>query len=500
MLEKFRESLINFPDRNAFCIKNKYYTYSELAQRISNIRKAIEKTISPDEKLVGLITKNNIETYSGLLGIQFAGCGYVPINPENPVERNREVINQAEIKTIVTDLEDEELKHICENLEIKIISAATLENVPINIDLPDITDDSFAYILFTSGSTGKPKGVPITRANVRTLIESFIRLGYDVNENDRFLQMFELTFDFSVVCYTVPLSLGCCVYTVPDDGIKFANVFSVLEDHKITFACLVPSILAYLRPYFEEMSFPDLKYSLFCGEALYEEITREWLKCKPNGKVVNAYGPTEATVFCLIYDWDENKGNNKCYNGMVSIGKPMHLTGALIVDDNNNPLKPGEHGELCLSGDQVTPGYWKNEENNQTAFFKYKIDGKETVFYKTGDLAFIDDDGDYFYLGRKDFQVKIQGFRVELSEIEHHARSFTHIPNVCVIPYQDKNGSTLLHLFIEGFTGNSEDIIKYLNTKVPFYMIPSGITSVQNFPLNQNGKTDRKKLMTLIKN
>ncbi|HPI37675.1 MAG TPA: amino acid adenylation domain-containing protein [Ignavibacteriaceae bacterium] len=498
MLDKIKESFTKFSDRNAFYFQNKYYTYSDLAQRVSNIRSVLNSTVQPDEKVIGLLIKNNIETYSGILGIQFAGYGYVPINPENPVERNREVINQAEIKTIITGVVDDEIKHICENLDIKIVAVSTLENVPINLELPDVGDDSLAYIFFTSGSTGKPKGVPITRANVKSFFESFQRLGYSIDENDRYLQMFELTFDLSVGCYVIPLSLGCCVYPVPDDGIKFANIYSVLEDHKITFAWFVPSVLAYLRPYFEEMNFPDLKYSLFCGEALYEELTKEWLKCTPNGKVINAYGPTEATIFCMIYNWDEENGYSKSYNGMVCIGKEMDSTKILIVDDNNIPVKPGETGELCLSGSQVTPGYWRNEENNRTAFFKHNLDGKETIFYKTGDLAFLDKEGDCFYIGRKDFQVKIQGFRVELSEIEHHVRTFTNIPNVCVIPYQDKNGSTVLHLFIEGFNGNGSEIIEHLNTKVPFYMIPVGVTSVQAFPLNQNGKVDRKKLLLLL--
>lgn len=505
-LNLIKNSIEKFSLRNAFTINNEKFDYLKLAQIISNIRNEIEIKCLKQEKLIGLITSNNddIYTYSSIYASLFAGKGYVPINQKNPYDRNLSVIKQTNIKTILASKINDDIKKLIDNENLNVIITSELSsndklNSEIDLSIPEINGNEIAYILFTSGSTGTPKGVPITRNNIDAFIKAFLDKGYSIDENDKFLQMFELTFDFSVVCYLLPLCIGASIHTVSGEGIKFANVFSILDDNQITFACLVPSILSFLRPYFDEINLPNLKYSLFCGEALYEEITKEWLKCTPNGNVINAYGPTEATVFCLLYDYTKNSNFNKIYNGMISIGKPMQNMGALIVDENNKILPINEKGEICLYGAQLTPGYWNDENKNKESFFTSFINGKEEKIYKTGDLGFIDEEDDFFYTGRKDYQIKIQGFRVELGEIEFHTREFTKIPNVVAIPLEN-NSQIQICLAIENYNNNLIDLEDYLKSKLPYYMIPSLIKNISSFPINSNGKIDRKQLKQIVEN
>jgi acyl-coenzyme A synthetase/AMP-(fatty) acid ligase len=332
-------------------------------------------------------------------------------------------------------------------------------------------------------------------------MDAFWQLGYKMNEKDKVLQMFDMTFDLSLMSYLAPLCRGACVYTVPPGGIKYASVYTILEEQEITVALMVPSIIAYLRPYFEEINLQKMKYSMFCGEALYEDVVLEWAKCVPNALVQNVYGPTEATIFCLTYDIKKDQFKNKNYNGITCIGKPMMNMGAIIVDENLKPVPKGQKGELCLTGFQMTRGYWKNPEKDKEAFFILESNGEAKTYYRTGDIAFLDEDDDFMFGGRLDHQIKIQGFRVELSEIEHHAREFTKISNIAAVASDSAGtGNVKIYLFVENYEGKTEDINSYLETKVPKYMIPSFIHNLPVFPLNVNGKIDRKALLKNVVN
>jgi len=500
MLEKIKSSYEKFQDRNAFFIDGIGYTYKQFAEITSKIRSVLENEHRASEEVIGVIESNDIETYCSIYACLFAGKAFVPINPENPLDRNLDILQQTEIKTVLSAQSNDKITAISIKSGVNIIYAKDLPNTEINLSINNSADSKIAYILFTSGSTGVPKGVPLTRKNLFSFIEAFFALGYHVDETDRFLQMFDLTFDLSLMCYIAPLCIGACVYTIPSEGIKYTHIYNIMEEEQITFALMVPSILAYLRPYFEEIRFEKVKYSLFCGEALYEDIAREWQKCIPSGLIQNVYGPTEATIFCLTYDLSKDHNKIKSVNGIVCIGKPMLNMDAIVVDENNKLLSNGEKGELCLAGNQLTRGYWKNPQKNKEAFFTLTIHGIEKTFYRTGDIAYQDDDGDFMFSGRIDNQVKIQGFRVELSEIEHHARGFTQQNQVAAIAYKNKIGNQQIHLFVEDYKGKINDFENYLKAKLPQYMVPTSISSVQLFPLNVNGKVDRKALEQIFRN
>lgn len=486
-----QQSLIKHSKRNAFSINGVFYTYSQLAATISKIRKAIQSNTHETEKIIGLIANDDLETYASIFALWFEGKAYVPISPDAPRDRNLSIIQQALLITIIDSSEEVQFA------EFNFIESKKLPDCEINLQPKATSDQELVYILFTSGTTGQPKGVPIDRANLTGFMDAFEKMNFQINEQDKCLQMFEMTFDLSVVSYLFPLLHGACIYTIPKGKIKFNYIFELMDEEKLTFALMVPSILQYLRPYFDEMNFPDMKYSLFCGEALTLEITKEWANCIPNAQLFNFYGPTEDTIYCTYYVYNR-EGENKTHNGVLSIGRAMEGTLTLAIDENNKILPAGTPGQLCLGGIQLTPGYWNNEEKNKEAFFHTDYKGEHIRLYKTGDLCRFDDEGDIMYLGRTDQQVKIQGFRIELSEIEFHVKSFLGKTNAVAVPLLDAVGNTEIGLVIESKPIGTDPLMDHIKLKLPAYMIPKKIQFADEFPLNVNGKTDRNKLKQLF--
>ena len=493
LFENLQHSINQHSHRNCFFIHGVFYTYSEFSATISRIRKALQTKTNDSEKNIGLIANDDIETYAAIIALWLEGKAYVPMSPETPVDRNKSIISQAEIKTIIDSSEQILFP------DFNTIDSKKLSEAPINLVPNQVLDDELVYILFTSGTTGQPKGVPITIENLTGFVEAFSDMDVSISQEDRCLQMFELTFDLSVMSYLIPLLKGACIYTIPKDEIKYSYIFELMDDQHLTFALMVPSMLHFLRPYFKEIDLPEMKYSLFCGEALPNDITIEWSKCLPNAKIMNVYGPTEDTIFCTHYTFNRDS-ENKSRNGILSIGKAMNYNCNIIIDENNQILPAGNMGELCLGGIQLTPGYWKNPQKNKEAFFYTTYNGKQERFYKTGDLCQADADGDLLYLGRLDYQIKIQGFRVELSEIEFHVKSFLKTINVVVVPLLDPIGNTELGLVIESNEFNTEALQDYMKSQMPLYMVPKLIKFITVFPLNTNGKTDRKELGLTFKN
>jgi D-alanine--poly(phosphoribitol) ligase subunit 1 len=185
-------------------------------------------------------------------------------------------------------------------------------------------------------------------------------------------------------------------------------------------------------------------------------------------------------------------------NGMLSIGKPMKGLEAIIIDNEKKILGANQKGELCISGNQLTPGYWKNPDKNELSFFDLSSGETLKRFYKTGDLCYIDLEGDILYSGRLDYQVKIQGHRVELGEIEHHARSCQNGRNCIATIFENNSGNIEIALFVEDKINDSSDLLETLKLKMPYYMIPTKIIYLEEFPINSNGKIDRNKLKTQI--
>jgi len=484
-------SINNYSERNAFCINELFYTYETLGQYISKIRKAIIDR-EFDKTNVGLVVNDDIATYASIFALWLEGKCYVPLHPDQPLDRCLDILEQVGTSLI---LDSSEKTRYSKDVVLLTKILAYEENC-LRFD-DTFSDDELAYILFTSGSTGIPKGVMITRENVGVFMDSFWKTGIEINEYDRCLQCFDLTFDVSVQSYLVALTRGACVYTVPHGQIKYVYASGLIEDHKLTFGAMAPSMLRYMKPYFNEIDATSLKTCILTAEACPLSLMEDWYECAVNTEIYDFYGPTEATIYCTYYKLTKG-GENKSLNGIISIGLPMENVTAIILDENKNIVSSGEKGELCVAGGQVTKGYWNNPQRNLESFFEKEIDKNVLRFYHTGDLCYQASDGNIMYSGRLDNQAKIQGFRVELGEIEFHARTFLKNKNAVAIAFDNEANLTEIALFIESETFDPKDLQNYMRSKMPSYMIPTKLFFEPIFPLNTNDKIDRNKLKRLI--
>ncbi len=484
MIKKIFNAFKKHKDKPAFCFDNKIFSYKVLGSMIAGIQNLLKET--GNQPLVGIVANSDVETYAAVFACLFSNKGFVIINPDNPVSRNEDVIEQSAIHFILTSNPNFLLP---QNVQL-IDTSNAASNHTLNFDEPQ--PENIAYILFTSGSTGKPKGVPISVKNLSAFLESFVALPFEINAQDKFLQMFDLTFDVSVATTLIPALYGASVYPVSGKQVKYLEVYRLLEEEEISFATVVPSVLGLLKPYFSDIHLEKLKYCVVTAEASHQELLTQWQKCVPNTEIWNLYGPTEATIWCTAYHWIAE--NSEIYNGMIPIGKALKNVENVIIDKHKNIVSQGEKGELCLTGHQITEGYLNNETRNRESFIR--INDKK--FYKTGDLTFVNSEGDIMYCGRMDHQVQIQGFRVELGEIEYHARMFCGLNNVAAIPKKNSDGYYEIYLFLDKYKGEIKDVKAYLKKNLPDYMVPSHIEILENMPLTKSDKIDRKKLVEFL--
>ncbi len=467
-IEKLYQSLLINSELEAIQIDDKKLTYKEFLQKVSNIRNEIKEL--PDLNF-GIYLSHDFEMYASILALWFEGKTYVPIHPDFPLNKNIEVINQADINYILSSVE------VKIDFSSQIIISSNLKNVEIQPPV-DFQLDKNAYILFTSGSTGKPKGVPITFENLHYFSMSFFNTFGEITKDDKVLQMFELTFDLSVMSYLIPWISGAKMIGLHREEPKNYQILDLLEEDKITVALMVPSMMNSLIPFLDnEIINSSLRLNLFCGEALLKSFIDKWKKFVPRAAVYNVYGPTENTIFCTYYKVDESC---KEINDIVSIGKAMQYNQLSFYE------KKVVEGELLLSGKQLTKGYWKNSEITQKTFFEKD----QITYYKTGDFCKKDEEGDYFFINRIDFQTKINGFRIELSEIEYFANQYAeNLSSIALI--NSREGIDELVLVVNNQEIDSK-IRRYLKQFLPDYSIPTRIVYLETFPTNMSGKTDRK--------
>jgi D-alanine--poly(phosphoribitol) ligase subunit 1 len=468
------------PDEIALNINGIDYTYQDVFNKSLSIYSKIKHL---ENELIGIQCVNNVNTYAAILAISYIGSAYVPLNNKYPAQKIKEIVEDAKLKCIVCFNDDSDFL-----LEANLIKIDDdFKAGQVELELKD--NSQLAYVIYTSGSTGKPKGVPVSRKNINHLFNYYLS-EYDFNSKDKFLQSYELSFDVSVFSIFCAWNVGASVYVVPESNAKHIEIFKTIKQHKITVASFVPSVLSLIEKYLPEFSFPNLRYSFFSGDTLKQTLAKKWKACLPNGEIHNFYGPTETTIVCTRYIWRDQEAEQESRNNIVPIGKPFTQMNFLLLSEGGEVISDlNTEAELCFVGEQVIDAYLNNLYEDRFI----QINNKR--FYKTGDRVSLNEKGNLVFHGRLDSQVKINGYRVELAEIENAINTSCGCQNKVIV--KSKNGTNQLIAFIE--SDNVISLHELLENKIPSYMMPTKFIFVKHLPLTINGKLDIEQLNLLSK-
>lgn len=474
-----------------------------LYEKVVSILPLLEGT---HDSSVGIVAENTLSTYAAILAVLLSGNTYVVLHPDFPDARNRAIVTKAGIGVVLYERSVGAWWEPADSVwAVSMASSTDGSRVGQGSDpagtadsltaLVPVKSDAPAYIIFTSGSTGEPKGVPISRANLDAFYHAYRHLGWqarlprphatDVRTHVRRLGGL-IPLSPHVRCLRMHGALGR--HEIPQRARRDGAPTAHLRRHRALGAALGPTL-------FPRASLPSLRYLVVTAEATDVSLIDRFRSCIPNAEVVNLYGPTEATIYCTSYVLP--RSHPKHHNGMAAIGKPFSGMTARVVDQDGHDVPEGSMGELWMAGPQAMSGYWHDEARTRQCFVT-GADGRR--YYRTGDLCMRDADGDLLYCGRQDTQVKIQGFRVELGEIEFRAKAFFHNARNCVVlARRDNDGNYALYLFVEGAAeSDRQPLESYLQDSLPPYMVPRQICFLPVFPLNSNNKTDKRQLARLI--
>lgn len=523
----FLQSVKNHPDRIAVEVAGESLTYSELHTKAARLAATIAREdLRPEPAdpgrpaLTAVFGQRSVAVTAGILGALLRGDGYVPLNPTFPADRTRSMLERSGCRAIVLDEHGEKhIQAVLEGFEMPLVlifperddvselaAALPAHRVLGATDLAaasawepgPVDPNGIAYLLFTSGSTGIPKGVMVAHRNVNAFLDSMAER-YAVTPDDRLSQTFELTFDLSVFDLFLAWECGARV-CIPSQAQKMLPA-KYIQESEISIWFSVPStgvLMSKLRM-LKPDAYPTLRWSLFCGEALPAEIVESWVDAAPNSVIENLYGPTELTIACTLYRWDPARSREDCELGLVPIGEPYPNMEVLVVGEDLMEVAPGETGELLMTGPQLTPGYWNDPEKTAAAFMTPP--GKDRLFYRTGDrVRSQNGEAPMVYLGRMDNQIKIQGYRVELGEIEAAMREEASVEVAIALGWPvTAAGADSVAVFISDAGADLADLKKRAKARLPSYMAPRAIHHIDTFPLNSNGKVDRNALLDILK-
>lgn len=496
--EFLRLSFEQFRDLPALWLNERTISYAGLYADAAKLGTLILETTKPGEP-VGVLAQRSYPAYVGVLAALLSGRPYVPINMKFPFERQVDIASIARCRLLIWD---EQSKQRCTEL-LQVLGPAVREasaTLPDRADIsPNFHDARFAdtgsgiaYIMFTSGTTGAPKGVAVRRENLSAYLAAIAEIA-PIEPGTRCTQNFDLSFDLSVHDIFQTWASGGCLYVMGNE--EALDPVGFAKRHALQAWFSVPSVVAMARRLrrLQPGALPDMRLSLFCGEPLPASIAADWAQTAPNARILNLYGPTEATIAITAEEYDRSAAPDS-RPATIPLGKPFRNSAAVVVGSDG---QPAPLGELWLGGLQISNGYINNEKENQAKFVNRTLPGYAfDRWYRTGDLVQRDDRHGLVFQGRMDDQAKIQGYRVELLEIEEVLRRVSGTTEAAAVlwPVSESGAAEGVVGFVCGATSAERDIIAGCRTHLPSYAVPRKIIAVDALPLNANGKVDRNAL------
>jgi amino acid adenylation domain-containing protein len=509
-----QKSAARYPEKLAVWARGRSLTYRELDQRSNQLAHLLQQRGVRKGDRVGIYFPKCVESLVAMLGVVKAGGVYVPLDPQAPADRIGYIIGNCGIRVLITR-EDKR----------RGLDAATLESLSFTVLVAEapksstgdgvlpwtilsqfpldhapkvvLTETDLAYILYTSGSTGRPKGVMLTHQNALTFIEWCADI-FKITSEDRLSNHAPLHFDLSVFDVYNALEAGASVYLITEDLALFpAKLASFIETQGITVWYSVPSALTLLLLHanLSAEKLQRLRIILFAGEVFPMKYLQQLAQLLPHVDLFNLYGPTETNV-CTYYKVERERlaGMDK-----LPIGIACENTEVFAVSDQNEIVtEVGGTGEFYVRGPAVTYGYWGDTEKTRKMVLPNTFQPNfEEKMYRTGDLVQLAEDGNYYFLGRRDSMIKSRGYRIELGEIESALLSHAAVKEAVAIPIPDEIvGSRIKAVvaFHDGTTLTAPELQSYCGSKIPRYMIPEAIEFRDELPKTSTGKVDRVQL------
>jgi len=485
IIDLIEEKAKEYPNKNILEKDGKFVAYAELCQKVDSLMGYLRSKGIKKQDRICLVTSHSFETVIGILAILKLGATYIPIDENYPIQRIEAIIEDSEAKIVITNLE-----HIVmSKFEIPVLDLSNFIylNKTTEIVHNEATPEDIAYIIYTSGSTGKPKGVMISHKALVNYIW-WAKKQYVSSMDDAFALYSSLAFDLTVTSIFTPLISATKMIIYSSSEQEYV-LYRIMRENKATIVKLTPSHLSLLTD--NDYSNSNVKVFIVGGEELKVSLAKKIQENFGMGlSIFNEYGPTETTVGCMIHKYDIEKDKDYA----VPIGIPADNVKLYILDENKNLVYYDCIGELYISGDGVAEGYVNLEELTKERFINNPF-VKDQVMYKTGDLCRYGINGLIEYIGRKDKQVKVNGFRIELQEIEKNILQIAGINDALVKINTMSNNVSCLCAYLILSEEISEDEIKNTLRKVlPEYMIPTQYVYMEAFPITSNGKVDKDKL------
>ncbi len=484
VVDLFEAQAARVPEHVAIVFNNESVTYNDLNNRSNQLAHYLKKIGVKEDDVIPLCIGRSIEMVVGIMGILKAGGAYVPISPENPVERNIYMLEDVGSAIVVGDSSAGENVRLAQGKVFISLDTDELNEQPVHNPERKPTRDQLAYVIYTSGSTGKPKGVMIEHGSLINFLLSMQEL-ISCNEQSLVLSLTTFTFDIAYLEIFLPLISGANTLMANTETSQDGFLISkLLSTHRISHIQGTPSTFQFLID--SRWNNSSNAKVLVGGEALSPKL-KDALTTR--GKIFNVYGPTETTIWSTIATLNSES--------RITIGKPISNTQVYIMDSEMRLCPIGVVGEIYIGGSGLARGYLNRPDLTMEKFISHEfVAGVSVRLYRTGDMGRWTHDGDIEYLGRTDHQVKIRGYRIELGEIESILYESGFIRQCVVIADEDSAGMKRLvgYVVTEG-KFEREQIIVYLKSRLPDYMVPYILINVESLPLTINGKIDRKLLL-----